>query len=137
MSQQQRIAVVDDDRAYVEMVCDVLEEEGFATISFRSSIEARQALTASPPDLVILDLWIEHPLAGRTLVEALRVDPATSATPLVVCSGDTAQLHRYLDSSAVPLCAPLAKPFELTELIETVHRMIAAPRSAGAPHTSN
>jgi len=126
MSQRSlRVAVVDNDRAYVEMMCDVLTNAGFEVVVYRSSSAARRAIPVAPPDLVILDLWIEQPGTGGELVEALRSHPSTQTTPVVICSGDIAQLSRYVCSPSKSICATLTKPFELDDLFGAVRRLTA------------
>jgi DNA-binding response OmpR family regulator len=127
---QPRIAVVDDDRAYIDMMEDILSDEGFETVTYRSAAEARRRLPHDTPDLIIVDLWVEHVAAGSALVEWLRLEPATRCTPLLICSGDTRQLELF--APARHGVATLRKPFELDEMLATVRGMLPASHSSPA-----
>ncbi|MEN9933879.1 MAG: hypothetical protein RLZZ387_458 [Chloroflexota bacterium] len=130
-----RVAIVDDDRAYTEMVSDVLAEEGFEVLSFRNSADARRLLPAARPDLVILDLWLEHPGSGLALATWLYEEPATRSIPLVICSGDTAQLRSNTRTTSLGTYTTLHKPFDLDELLDAVRRMLpSAPLLSGASY---
>ncbi|MGR3619872.1 MAG: response regulator, partial [Roseovarius sp.] len=53
------ILVVDDERDIRELICDILEDEGFATRMASNSDECMAELTREPPGMMILDIWLK------------------------------------------------------------------------------
>jgi len=87
------------------------------------------------PDLVILDLDLEHPQAGSKVLGLLMVDPATRSIPVMICSayrqllGDQeAQLptHGYLI---------LDKPYQIETLVVQVRTLLAGPPARAVART--
>src|SRR5436190_15550602 len=66
------IAIVYDDVVYLELLCDFLADEGYATICCRYGHEAQRMIRAGRPDLVILDVRLEQPESGWIVLELLR-----------------------------------------------------------------
>ena len=78
-----RILVVDDEEANRDWLRRILEPAGFAVIQARGGREAIQLAKSRNPDLVMLDLMMPG-VTGFDVVEALRADDATKATPIMV-----------------------------------------------------
>ena len=53
------ILIVDDERDIRELISDILQDEGFETRLAGTSDECMNALTASSPSLLILDIWLK------------------------------------------------------------------------------
>jgi CheY-like chemotaxis protein len=79
------------------------------------------------PQLLILDIRIKNRDEGWKLLEQVRLDPATTHIPAIVCSGD-AQLLRWKRRHLRTLgIAALEKPFRLEDLLHEI-RTILEPR---------
>ncbi len=113
-----RIVAVEDDAAIQEMLDLALSAEGYSVQHWAQGAGAYAFIRAQQPDLVILDLWLEHAQAGSMVLGLLMVDPATRSIPVLICSayrqllGDQeAQLrtHGYL---------MLDKPYQIEMLVE-------------------
>ena len=65
------IALVDDDKNILASVSMLLEQEGYHIRTFSDGASALTALTASPPDLVILDIKMPR-MDGLELLRRLR-----------------------------------------------------------------
>jgi two-component system OmpR family response regulator len=125
-----RIAVVDDDAILLAVMRELLEDEGYVVDTYAAGEdETHVALKASPPDLVILDLRIGALATGVGLLSALRLDPATAATPILVCTADGAYLRDNGAHLAAQGVRTLAKPFDLEALLAHV-RALAGPPTA-------
>ena len=120
------IAVVNDDTDFLEMMNTLLTEEGYRTITALSSHNAHELLRAERPDLVILDIRLEHPESGWTLLDLIRLDPATTHLPVLVCSADAAFLRAKADVLRAQRCETLEKPFDLDVLLERIGAMLTA-----------
>ena len=65
------IALVDDDKNILASVSMLLEQEGYHVRTFTDGASALSALTASPPDLAILDIKMPR-MDGLELLRRLR-----------------------------------------------------------------
>ena len=122
---RQRIAVIDDDTAFMDLMRDLLElEEGYDVVICREWDNAYQFVKDARPDLVILDIRIGGEERGWTILNLLTLDPETRPLPVIVCSAAIQSLHDHqpwLDKLGI--CA-LPKPFDLDMLLETVRRVL-------------
>ena len=91
----ERIAIVDDDPMSRKVVGDVLLWAGYAPESYAEGQSALEGLKASPPDAVILDLWMPG-LDGMAVCRALRSDPATAQLPIMMLTGSTDEEDQVL-----------------------------------------
>jgi two-component system, OmpR family, sensor histidine kinase VicK len=121
-----RIAVVNDDTVFLDLMHDLLEEEeGYQVSICKEGDNAYSFVKKHRPDLVILDIRIGGEETGWTILNLLTLDPETRPIPVIVCSAAIHSLQEHqqmLDQYGI--CA-LAKPFDLDTLLETVARMIA------------
>ncbi|HYR47727.1 MAG TPA: response regulator, partial [Candidatus Polarisedimenticolia bacterium] len=77
------VMVVDDEPANRQWLARILEPAGFEVIEASGGREAIELAKARPPDLVLLDLMMPE-VTGFDVVEALRADPKTSQTPIMI-----------------------------------------------------
>jgi DNA-binding NtrC family response regulator len=121
---EQLVAVVNNDTDFLELMNDLLSLEGYRTIICREGDRAYGMIKETRPDLVILDVRLDHAEQGWTILELVRLDPATAQIPVIVCSADA----RFLREKATTLhglrCDTLEKPFDLNTLLEKVARAL-------------
>ncbi|HET7466701.1 MAG TPA: response regulator [Candidatus Dormibacteraeota bacterium] len=77
------VMVVDDEPANRHWLMRILEPAGFEVIEASGGKQAIELAKARPPDLVLLDLMMPE-VTGFDVVEALRADPKTAQTPIMV-----------------------------------------------------
>jgi two-component system sensor histidine kinase ChiS len=121
------IAVVNDDTIFLELMHDLLTEEGYRTAIWEEGDKAYQMIKEHRPLLVILDIRMEHPDTGWMVLELMRLDPATARIPVIICSADTERIRAkevYLREKA---CDVLEKPFLLEDLLVKVRAAISPP----------
>lgn len=121
---QPLIAVVDDDRDLRAVLDDLLVEAGYRTLLWDQGKGAHELIRQAQPDLVILDLWLEHPGAGGMVLGLLELDPATRHIPVIVCSG-----HRQLFGDQQTLLRDrgyilVEKPFAIDTMLEHIARLL-------------
>jgi CheY-like chemotaxis protein len=92
------IAVVDDDRAVVQIVTAFLESQDYRTVSCFQAAEAIPLIHSVHPDLVLLDIQMEQWDAGLKLLAALRDTVATRNLPVIVCSANLPLLRQQEQS---------------------------------------
>ena len=76
-----RIVAVEDDAEIQELLDAVLTAEGYTVQHWAQGAGAYEFIRAVQPDVVILDLWLEHAQAGSMVLGLLMVDPATRSCP--------------------------------------------------------
>ncbi len=114
------IAVVDDETALIDLICELLADEGYDTCSHKVGATAYAMIQSKQPDLVVLDIRLETPDAGWLILELIRLDPKTTAIPVIVCSADTQFLKAKEEHLRKQGCCVLEKPFNLEDLLTTV-----------------
>jgi len=121
----QRVVVVDDDEPFLELVQDVLEDEHYQVETFTEINGAYQAIRTSAPSLIVTDLLFSNMLDGLDLLTRLWLTPATRSIPVLVCSAATNQLQCLRPELERKGIGVLYKPFELHDLLLSVHTLIA------------
>lgn len=110
------IAVIEDDQGVLQILDLLLRDAGYQVISYPLGRNAHQFVLRTLPDLIILDLWLEHANAGSMVLAMLENDPSTRQIPVIICSAHVSALENL----ATPLHEKgymlLAKPFEPEEL---------------------
>ncbi len=125
-----RALVVDDDAAIREMVAMTLETSGFEVTRAGSSRDARRALQASRPDVVICDIYMPGG-DGLSVLREIRALPEAPPVILMTARGSVETAAEAEDTGAFDY---LAKPFDVSLLLERVTAALAArPRTAVAP----
>ena len=114
------IAVVNNDTDFLNLMDELLTLEGYTTIICREGDRAYALMKELHPDLIILDIRLEHAETGWNILELLRLDPATTMIPVIVCSADTPFLREKAPSLHELHCDILEKPFDLDMLLEKV-----------------
>ncbi len=120
-----KILIVDDQRYIVQLLCNVLEESGYAVYGCSDPHQALQILNAFQPDGMLLDLIMPE-IDGLTLLQTVRRNGATENLPVVVCTGAVLggkerSLFRDMGISVLP------KPFDIDHLLPAVERLIGPP----------
>ncbi|MBV9359527.1 MAG: response regulator, partial [Chloroflexi bacterium] len=81
---RKRIAVVNDDTAFLDLMYDLLEDlEGYEVLICRESDEVYGFVKREQPDLVILDIVMGREEAGWRVLNLLTLDPATRPIPVL------------------------------------------------------
>jgi CheY-like chemotaxis protein len=122
------VAVVDDDKPIVDLLCELLQEEGYQTVACLTAIEAHRVIRKTRPNLVILDLHLDGSGNGLTVLDTLRLVPATADIPVIVCSADAYLLKQKEYELRLSKCEIVEKPFDLTVFLNTLEQMVGRPR---------
>jgi len=132
---RRRLAVIDDDTAFLELMHDLLENEAdYEVLIHRQWDNAYAFVQEQRPDLVILDIRIGGEERGWDILNLLTLDPITRPIPVIVCSAAIQSLHEHqswLDKFGI--CA-LPKPFDIDLLLDTVDRVLAQERGTTDLH---
>ena len=121
-----RIAVINDDTAFLDLMRELLEEEGnYEVLICREWDSAYKFVKDEQPDLVIQDIRIGGEEHGWTILNLLTLDPETAPIPTIVCSAAIQSLHEHQDLLSKYGIHALPKPFDLETLLEVVQGMLA------------
>jgi DNA-binding NtrC family response regulator len=120
-----RIALVDGDPELVTLITFVLEESDHEVVAITCPDSVVPQLTARPPDLLILDPWLDTPRQGWEILNLLIADERTRGVPVIVYSGAIDHLREKGDWLRCHRIRPLEKPFDLRDLEQMVNDAIA------------
>lgn len=118
------IAVINDDRAFLQLMRGLLEEEGYRVMVLHDHRTAYPAVRTAMPDAIILDMRLEHPDNGWRVLESIRLDPSLAETPVIVCSADQRELQERAADLRHHRADILPKPFNLGELLTLLYQLI-------------
>jgi len=114
------IAVIDDNKTWIESVTEVLTDAGFEVHSATNGEQAFDLLDSIRPNLIILDVHIPGTSGLRILSDYRGHDRATPI--LVVSADDRAQIrNRAMSDGATSF---LKKPIPSPILIRAVRRFV-------------
>jgi CheY-like chemotaxis protein len=121
-----RIAVIDDDLAFLELMRDLLGTgEGHDVRTSADWIGSVEFISRVQPDLVILDLMMGREQIGWAVIDLLREQPATRYVPIILCSaaaGFTDGREQRLRVGGGIEFVP--KPFDVDHLLDTIDRLL-------------
>lgn len=118
-----RVAVLDDDDEFAELLEALLEEEGFAFVRYEALDELSVALNARPVDVAIIGVG---PGSGVELIRRIRALPKLGSLPVLVCSADIQEMRDHAaELAAIEHVAALEKPFRIDALTGALERLLA------------
>jgi CheY-like chemotaxis protein len=94
---------VDDDRDFLRSQSILFSSRGFRVLTAESGEEALRLLESEVPDIIFLDLMMEHYDSGFTLSYQIRKDERFKDVPLVMLSGVASQTGRRFDKQTEEL----------------------------------
>ena len=117
-----RILVVEDEAAIAELVSLNLRHAGYEVTIAATSDQARAAVDAALPDLVLLD-WMLPGQSGLALAKQWRADARTRSLPVIMLTARADEGDRVagLDAGADDY---LAKPFSTNELMARIRAVL-------------
>jgi putative two-component system response regulator len=120
------VLVVDDTTATRDLLESVLTREGYRVACADDGAAVNQLVREHQPDLVLMDVLMPT-VDGFSACSALKLDPATRLTPVVLITGldDLESRVRGIDAGADDF---LTKPFNLAELRARVRSLVRIKR---------
>jgi DNA-binding response OmpR family regulator len=129
----ENIVVIDDDAAFLSLVCRHLKDAGYQVREFSEGLGALEHVLAEPPDLVLADVRMPG-LDGFGFLGAMRTQAATAAVPLIFMTSvpDAKAQRKGMNLGADDF---LIKPVTRTDLLDTIRARLeraATLRADGA-----
>src|SRR5690349_13483956 len=124
------IAIVDDDAAICDMLHDLLTDEGYQVVCYSNSTDFLDSLNQQIPNLLLLDIHLEHAIDGWDILTELRNCPTTTTVPVIVI---TADITVYIDEARLEnlQAMRLDKPFVIQNLLALVSQALTDTPSVG------
>jgi PAS domain S-box-containing protein len=116
-----RILIVDDQDANVQLLTELLLQEGYSNISSTTQPQEVCALHRKTPfDLILLDLQMPG-MDGFQVMESLKTNVADAYLPVIVLTAQPGHKLRALQAGAKDF---ISKPFDLVEAKTRIHNML-------------
>lgn len=123
------VLIVDDDRATVGVMAELLELEGFEVWQAFSGAEARALLAQRQPELLLLDVRLPD-ADGRELCATLKADPKFEQLFIILISGMEVGVQSRVSGLNLGADEYLTKPIQPVELIARLRSFLRI-REAG------
>lgn len=121
------ILVVDDNPVNVELLMDLLEDEGYSTVEgMTDPLQVEARVHKKRPDLILLDIRMPR-ISGLELLALLNNQWGEQAPAVIVLTAqiDEATRHQALQLGAQDF---LTKPFNHIEVLQRIHNTLQLQR---------
>ena len=123
------ILAINNDPAVLALFRDLLEEAGYQASTQNYVDRDLAQIKALEPDLIVLDYMWANEDASWSLLQMLRMDPATTAIPIILCTGavhEVKALEQHLIAMDVMV---VLKPFNIDQLVDAIRERLGADRA--------
>ncbi len=123
---KESVLIVDDTPANLRLLTQMLTTHGYKVRPVTEGIQALAAATATPPDLILLDIMMPH-MNGYEVCERLKADERTCDIPIIFLSalGETQDKVKAFTVGGVDY---ITKPFQAQEVLARVKTHLALRR---------
>lgn len=128
-----RALVVDNDRFYVELLGDILGQEGYEVAKAYDGMEAMELLDGELPDLVVLDIVMPK-IDGDRVCQYLKGSPRLRQIPVIILSGTLVEDREKMLAIGADAYVAKGRLDELrVNILATLRRLQGTP--AGGPQS--
>ncbi len=134
MSNTKKILFVDDDRDFLTSQSIYFSSRGYDVLTAEDGQETLKLLEQETPDIMILDLMMEHADSGLALARKIRSIDRFKGVPLVMLSGVASSTGRRFDRDTEELKkwssldAFLDKPITGVQLLRVIEEKTATAK---------
>ncbi|WP_303289782.1 Hpt domain-containing protein [Marinobacter sp. SS5-14b] len=115
------VMVVDDSVTVRKVTSRLLERNGMEVITAKDGLDAVAQLQDHRPDIILLDIEMPR-MDGFEVASFVRHDEHLKDTPICMITSRTGEKHRER-ALAIGVNEYLGKPFQESELLETIKRL--------------
>jgi CheY-like chemotaxis protein len=126
------ILVVDDEADIVNLVVELLQDEGYQVRSAFNGEMALAAIAQQQPAMILMDMYMPQ-MTGIMLLEHMRTNGIVNIPVILM----TASPHAAQPLLNMDLIDYLAKPFDIDQLLERVAHNLSRHPAAGASSPSS
>ncbi len=122
-SGRRKALIVDDDEELVELIRDVLEQDGrFEVRVANNGFDAGMMVKEYKPDVIVLDVMLPD-INGKEVCQRIRQDPSLEDVSIICISGmvEEDKIDELKKAGADDF---LQKPFEVETLIERICKLL-------------
>jgi len=116
---KKRILCIEDHPEMIELVKLILGRRGFEVEGAVGGKEGLDAMTANPPDLILLDLMMPD-VDGWEVYRQIKAKEALRDRPVIVITAKAQGIDRVLGLHIAGVDDYITKPFGPQELIDSV-----------------
>ena len=128
------ILVLEDDATLQELLCEVLQDEGYTVVA-ADTLPKLLAAVPADPSLLITDLLVDFHAVGLEAIEAIR-NITRPTLPALICTAAQHQLDTLRPELMRLNAQELQKPFTIDDLVNAVSQALAAPATADVRDTA-
>jgi len=128
---EKRVLIIDDDLDFRASVTAVLEAQGYEVTGAASAREGLSKIAAEHPDLIILDIIMEHDSAGYEVNQAVKFREEFALSQdipiLMVSSISLDPATRFDRAAEVGMITPdyyMTKPLNMSDFVDRVRIML-------------
>jgi CheY-like chemotaxis protein len=131
MRQAGDILVVDDETDIVNLVVELLQDEGYQVRSAFNGEMALAAIAQQQPAMILMDMYMPQ-MTGMMLLEEMRTN-GIADIPVILMTASPRAAESLLNMDLVDY---LAKPFDIDQLLQCVARNLSRDPAPGASSTT-
>ena len=118
-----RILIIDDEAMILDLLVNILEREGYETITASGGKDGIKIHRENPADLIITDLIMPEKEGIETIMELCR--DFQDVKIIAMSGGGKADPETYLQiAKTIGAIKTIAKPFDRKELLKTVREIL-------------
>src|SRR5512134_1790729 len=115
-----QVLIVDDEEGIRESLSQIIEDDGYETVTASSGEDAIKTVQETLPDLVLLDIWMSGIDGIQTLQEIKAMHPDL---PVIMISGH-ANIESAIKATKMGAYDLLEKPLSLDKVLLSVQRAL-------------
>ncbi|MBE3142577.1 MAG: response regulator [Planctomycetes bacterium] len=128
----EKILIADDDVETLRLVGLMLQRQGYEIIAASNGSQALAQALSESPNLIILDVMMPD-MDGYQVCRQLRLDPATSSTPILMFTAKS-QVEDKVAGYDAGVDEYITKPIHPAELVARVKALLSRSRSRPSPN---
>ena len=119
------VLVADDDLESLEVMEDVIAEQGATVRSASNAGEVLEVLRTWRPDVIVLDIAMPE-MNGHDLLATIRQEPSLRAIPAVAMTGHGHARDKQR-AQDVGFAKHITKPVDIDTLVHVIAELVRAP----------
>ncbi len=119
---RKKILVVEDSSTIRKVISITLSQKGYEIIEAGDGLEALSRLNEAKPDLILLDIILPK-MDGYQILSIIKENPEFKYIPVIMLTSKDGIINK-VKGKVAGSSAYLTKPFDPTQLVETIERHI-------------